>query len=348
MIIEKISQSRIGDVDFNSLPFGSLFADHMLVADYENGKWQSPKIIPFQKIPFSPSLSAINYGQAIFEGMKAYNSPDGNIILFRPHDNYKRMNVSAERMCMPEIPEDIFIEGLKELVRLDRAWVPDTDGASLYIRPVLFATDEAIGVKPSETYKFCIVTCPVQSFFKDPLKVYVETNYTRASQGGFGFAKAAGNYGGAMFPTRQAQKKGYHQVLWTDVYEHKYLEESGAMNLMVFIGDTLITPKLTDSKLAGITRDSVLKVAKYWGVKTEERDLSVDEITEAFENGSLKELFGCGTAANIAPIIMFGYKEKDYQLPPINDELFSQKAGRFLNNIKQGKAEDPFGWTVKI
>ena len=348
MIIEKITQSRISDVDFNELPFGSFFSDHMLVADFENGQWQEPKIIPFQRLPFSPSLSAINYGQAIFEGMKAYYGSDGNILLFRPMDNFKRMNTSAERMCMPEIPEEIFMNGLKELLKVDRAWVPKTDGASLYIRPVLFATDEAIGVKPSETYKFCIVTCPVQSFFKDPLKVYVETHYTRASEGGFGYAKAAGNYGGAMYPTKLAQKNGFHQVIWTDATEHKYLEESGAMNLMVVIGDTLITPKLTESKLAGITRDSVLKVAKHWNVKTEERNISINEIIDAFNNQTLKELFGCGTAANIAPIKMFGYAGKEYPMPVSNDEFFSVKVARYLSNIKQGKTEDIFGWIVNV
>jgi branched-chain amino acid aminotransferase len=348
MIIQPIAQSRLGEQDFNQLPFGSLFSDHMLVADYENNAWTTPQIVPFARMEMSPSLSALNYGQAIFEGMKAFVNDKGEGLTFRVRENFERMNRSAVRMCMPEIPEHIFVDGLKALLKLDNKWIPRQEGAALYIRPVLFATDEAVGVKPSDNYRFCIITCPIASYFKEPLKVMIEQHYIRAAQGGVGFAKAAGNYASAMYPTKLAQEKGYHQIIWTDATEHKYLEESGAMNLMLVINNTLITPSLSDSKLAGVTRMSLLHIARTWNMLVEERLVSASELIDAHNNGTLQEVFGCGTAANIAAIKLFHYNGKDYELPAVTADSFQIKGGNYLTQLKQGKTEDVFNWNTVI
>lgn len=348
MIVQPTAHSRLGEQDFNNLPFGSLFTDHMLVANYENNAWQAPQIVPFGRFEMSPSLSALNYGQSIFEGMKAFVNEQGEALTFRPHENFERMNRSAVRMCMPEIPEHIFIDGLKALLKIDNKWIPRQEGASLYIRPVMFATDEAVGVKPSDSYKFCIIACPVATYFKEPLKVVIEQQYIRAAQGGVGFAKAAGNYASAMYPTKLIQEKGYHQIIWTDAVEHKYLEESGAMNLMLVINNTLITPVLSDSKLAGVTRSSLLHIARTWGLTVEERLISADELVQAHANGTLQEVFGAGTAANIAAIKLFHYQGTDYELPAVNSESFQIKGGNYLNQLKQGKVPDVFNWNITI
>jgi branched-chain amino acid aminotransferase len=280
--------------------------------------------------------------------MKAYRDPKGEVLLFRPYENFLRMNRSAERMCMPQIPEEIFMNGLLELIRLDKNWVPSAEGCSLYIRPVFFATDEAIGVKPSENYKLVIFTSPSGIYFNEPLKVLIETGFSRSSEGGVGYAKAAGNYGGAMYPTRLAQQKGYNQVIWTDAVEHKYLEESGAMNLMFVIDGKLVTPSLSNSKLAGITRDSILTLAKSWGLTVEERNISIDEIQDASDKGVLEDAFGCGTAANIAPIATIGVNGRDLQLPALSTRKISQRIAKELSDIKTGRSADAFHWTVKI
>lgn len=346
--IKKISESRRSQIDYDNLVFGKHFSDHMLVADFTDGKWNTPEILPFQKLEMSPSISALHHGQSIFEGMKGYRSDSETILLFRPYDNHKRLNISATRMCMPEVPEEIFIEGLKKLIDLDRAWVPSGAGQSLYIRPVFFGIDEAIGVKPSEDYRLVIFTSPVGAYYPEPVKVMVETRYSRACEGGVGFAKAAGNYGAAMLPTRIAHEKGYNQVIWTDSKEHKYVEESGSMNLMFVIDGTLLTPSLGESKLAGITRDSILKIAKHWNIPFEEREISVDEIEAAGNAGKLHEAFGCGTAANIAHIDKINVKGKDYSLLPQSNWKISTRIATYLEDLKTGKEKDVFGWTVKV
>jgi branched-chain amino acid aminotransferase len=348
MTIQTVAHSRLGEKDFNELPFGSVYADHMLVADYENNAWQAPKIVPFARMEMSPSLSALNYGQAIFEGMKAYVNDKDEAITFRVNENHARMNRSAVRMCMPEIPEHIFVDGLKALLQLDNKWIPRQENAALYIRPILFATDEAVGVKPSDNYRFCIMTCQIASYFKEPLKVLIEPEFIRAAQGGVGYAKAAGNYASAMYPTKLAQERGFHQIIWTDAAEHKYLEESGAMNLMLVINNVVITPSLSDSKLAGVTRMSLLHIARTWNMQVEERLVSVDELIAAHTNGTLQEVFGVGTAANIAAIKMFHYNGVDYNLPAITNDSFQIKGGGYLNQIKQGKIADVFNWNTTI
>jgi len=346
--IEKIAHSRVSEYDVNNVPFGKCFSDHMFVAEYADGKWGNATIMPYQDVPMSYAMSALHYGQAIFEGMKAYKNADGDVNIFRPIENFKRINKSAIRMAMPEVPEEIFMGGLTELLKLDSAWIPTSDSGSLYIRPFLIATDEAIGVKPSETYKFVIITCPAGKYYAEPIKVLIETNFFRAVEGGVGFVKAAGNYGRSLYPTKLAQQKGYQQVIWTDGKTHSFLEESGTMNLMFVIDNTVVTPALSDTILAGITRNSVLALAKDWGMNIEERKISITEILEAHAKGTLKEAFGVGTAATIAQIIGIGYEGKDYALPPVEERQFSNKIDETLRNIRKGKSEDKFNWMYPV
>jgi branched-chain amino acid aminotransferase len=346
--INKIAKSRVHEYDVNNVPFGKCFSDHMFVAEYADGKWQKASIAPYGDAPLSYAMSALHYGQAIFEGMKAYKNDKNEVSLFRPLENFQRLNKSAIRMAMPEVPEEIFMGGLLELLRLDSDWVPSSETGSLYIRPFIIATDEAIGVKASDTYKFIIITCPAGKYYSEPIKVLVETNYFRAVHGGVGFVKAAGNYGRSLYPTRLAQQKGYQQVIWTDSETHQYVEESGTMNLMFVIGDTLLTPALSDTILSGITRNSVLTLARDWGMKVEERKISIREVLTAHGNGTLKEAFGCGTAATIAQIIGIGFEGKDYDLPSVEERKFSPKVDEVLRNIRKGKAQDKFQWMMKV
>lgn len=346
--VERVAESRIKEVDFSNIPFGKQFSDHMLVMDYANGEWSPARIIPYGKMQFSPSCLGLHYGQTIFEGLKAYRQADGGIYLFRPSDNFERLNRSAERMCMPTIPVDTLVDYLRELVNLDHEWVPRTPNASLYIRPFMFATDEAIGVRPADTYRFVIFTGPVGPYYSAPIKVLVETRYTRAAKGGTGAAKAGGNYGGALLPARIAQQKGYHQLIWTDAKEHRFIEESGTMNVMFQIGDSLVTPPAGETILKGITRDSVLTLARDMGVDVQERPVSVDEIADAFRSGILKDAFGVGTAATIAPIELIGREGEDLVLPPIDSRSLSKELARRLTAIRYGEANDTYGWTVKV
>ena len=348
MPVQKVRYSRIKEVDFNNLQFGKNFSDHMFITEYLKGEWQNSRIIPYQKMEMSPSSAVIHYGQSIFEGMKAYKNEEGEILLFRPLDNFKRLNRSAVRMCMPELPEDIFMEGLKQLVLTDRDWVSPLPDNSLYIRPFMFASDEYIGVRPSETYKFMIIASPVGKYYTEPVKVLVENNYSRAVEGGVGFVKAAGNYGRSLYPAKIAQEKGYHQLIWTDAIEHKYIEESGTMNVMFVIGDTLVTPPVSTTILAGITRDTVLTLARDWGMKVEERRVNIDELVDAFENGLLNDAFGTGTAATIAHFSLIGYKGKDYHLPPVETRQFSNKIKNELQKLRRGKTVDKHKWVVKV
>jgi len=346
--IQRVKQSRLPEVDFSNIPFGKIYTDHMFMADYRDGDWSNLRIVPYGYMPISPATPALHYGQSIFEGMKALKNSSGESLVFRPLDNWNRMNISAERMCMPYVPEELFMDSLSALIDLDRNWIPTTEGSSLYIRPFMFSADEYIGIKASENFTFMIILCPVGSYYSTPVKVRIETHYTRAVEGGTGYAKAGGNYGGAIYPAKLAQDKGYHQLIWTDGKNHEYIEESGTMNVMFVIEDTLVTPALGDSILAGITRDSVLKLARHWGMKVEERKVSVREIVEDLEKGKVKEAFGAGTAATIAHIELIGYEDKDYYLPPIADRIFSNRVLEELDGIKRGTKPDPFGWIVKM
>lgn len=346
--IERTSKSRLPQTDFENLPFGKVYTDHMFMADYRDGEWKNLRIIPYGHIPMSPATPALHYGQSIFEGMKGYASSSGDVLVFRPLDNLKRLNISADRMCMPALPEDIFMDSLTTLLDLDRKWVPKNEGSSLYIRPFMFSADEYIGIRPSIDFTFMIILCPVGAYYSTPVKVKIETHYTRAVEGGTGYAKAGGNYGGAIYPAKLAQDQGYHQLVWTDGKEHKYIEESGTMNVMFVIDNTLVTPALGDSILAGITRDSVLKIAKSWGMKVEERKISVDELVSALQKGKVTEAFGAGTAATIAHIELIGHEGKDYYLPPIEKREFANKVYNELEGMKRGSRPDPFGWITKM
>jgi branched-chain amino acid aminotransferase len=346
--VKKAPRTRVHDQDVNNVPFGRVFSDHMFIAEFENGKWSRATIEPYRDIPMSYALAALHYGQAIFEGMKAYKNAGGEVALFRPYENYSRLNRSATRMAMPHVPEELFMGGLNELLKLDADWVPSSETGSLYIRPFMISTDEAIGVRPSDNYKFIVLTCPAGTYYSEPVRVMVEHHYIRAVPGGVGFVKAAGNYGRSLYPTKLAQEKGFQQVIWTDAETHSYVEESGTMNLMFLIGDTVVTPALSDTILDGITRNSVLAVARDWGYKVEERKISLKEIISAHEKGQLKEAFGTGTAATIAHISAIGVNDVVMELPAIADRAFSPKVDEYLRNLRKGKVEDKFGWMYKI
>jgi branched-chain amino acid aminotransferase len=345
--VTQTTQSKLDSIDFKNLGFGSVFSDHMLVCDYKNGAWGTPEIIPFEPISLMPSAKIFHYGQSIFEGMKAYKDSDKKTWLFRPDENFKRFNISAKRLSIPELPEAIFMEGLKALLKVDDQWIPTQEGSSLYIRPIIFATGEGFHASPADAYKFIICTAPSGAYFAGKVKVLIEQNYSRSANGGVGFAKAGGNYAGQSYPTQLAIDKGFQQVIWTDDNTHEYIEEAGAMNIFVRINDTLITGPTSDRILDGITRKSILDIAKDEGIKVEVRKFTVSEIVEASKNGSLKEMFGAGTAAVISPIATFGFKDTDYDLPELENPVATRLKQRIVA-IQTNKAEDIFDWTVSV
>ena len=345
--VTQTTQSKLDSIDFKNLGFGSVFSDHMLVCDYKNGAWGTPEIIPFEPISLMPSAKIFHYGQSIFEGMKAYKDSDKKTWLFRPDENFKRFNISAKRLSIPELPEAVFMEGLKALLKVDDQWIPTQEGSSLYIRPIIFATGEGFHASPADAYKFIICTAPSGAYFAGKVKVLIEQNYSRSANGGVGFAKAGGNYAGQFYPTQLAIDKGYQQVIWTDDNTHEYIEEAGAMNIFVRINDTLITGPTSDRILDGITRKSILDIAKDEGIKVEVRKFTVSEIVDASKNGSLKEMFGAGTAAVISPIATFGFKDTNYNLPELENSVASRLKQRIVA-IQTNKAEDIFDWTVSV
>ena len=347
MKISRTPKSRIDTIDFTNLPFGKYFADHMLVCHFKNGAWQEPEIVPFGKVSITYALHTLHYGQAAFEGLKAYRRTDDGVSIFRPKANFDRLNRSAERLLMPQVPEEIFMEGLKELIKLDINWVPNADDHSLYIRPFLFGSSEFIAARPSEDYTFVIINSPVGPYYPGAVKVKIEDHFTRATGGGIGYTKAAGNYGGAFYPTQKAIEQGFKQVIWTDHREHKYIEESGTMNVMVRIGDKLATPPLSDRILAGITRDSILTLSRDMGFDVTERPVSVDELVAAARAGELKEMFGMGTAAVVSQINGLGYKDELFEIPTPTDG-FAMQIKKGLTDIRTGVAEDKYGWMVKV
>ena len=347
IIVEKVKTSKIDQVDFDNLAFGSVFTDHMLVCTYKDGAWETPKITPYQPITLDPSSKIFHYGQSIFEGMKAYKDKNDDVFLFRPLDNHKRFNISAERMCIPQIPEDYFMEGLNALVNLDKDFIPTKDGSSLYIRPFMFASGNGFHASPANEYKFIIACAPSGAYFSGKVKVLIEEKYSRSANGGVGYAKAGGNYAGQFYPTQLAVAKGYNQVIWTDDTNHEFIEEAGAMNIFVRINDTLLTGPTSDRILDGITRKSILEIAKDLGIKTEVRKITVKEVVEAAKDGSLKEMFGAGTAAVISPIAGFGYRDTDYDLPELENS-YGQLLKKTITDIQYNKSEDKFGWRYKL
>lgn len=340
--------SRLSSVDFNNLPFGQTFSDHMFIADYKDGKWQAPRIVPYGPLSMSPANMAIHYGQAIFEGMKAHRTVDGEVVIFRPEKHFNRFNRSAERLAMPEVPRALFMQAIQQLVNIDQEWIPTQEGSALYLRPVLFATDEFLGVRASDSYKLVIMTGPTGPYYPKPVRLWVAEKYVRAFPGGFGFAKAAGNYGGSIKPARLAKERGYDQILWMDGKEFKYLQECGTMNVFAVIGDKVLTPPLGDTILDGVTRDSIIHYLKDNGYDVEVRNISIDELTEAHSNGTLREMFGAGTAAVVSHVIAFGYKDKDYELPALETRKVGPMIKQVIEDMKTGRGEDKYGWLTAV
>lgn len=343
--VERVKTSRIGEVDFKNLEFGHHLSDHMLLVQYENGQWDSPKVVPFADIRVSPAILSLHYGQSVFEGMKAFRTKSGDINIFRPQKHLARLNRSLERMVMPSVPEEIFLPGLQALLEVDQHWVPNEEGATLYIRPLVFASEARLGVKVSDRYTLIIMTSPVGPYQSKPYRLKVEKHFVRTAEGGTGFAKCAGNYGGAFYPTQIARKEGFDQILWTDHKEHKYIDEVGMMNVLFVLGGKLITPKLSSAILEGVTRDSILTLARDMAIyPVEERRISMDEIMEGFTKGTLTEAFGTGTAAVVAPIAVIHIDGVDYQIPAAGPTSFQLQVKEKLSNMRLGLEPDPYGW----
>jgi branched-chain amino acid aminotransferase len=347
--VERTKNSRISQVDFKNLEFGSHLSDHMLVVDYDNGQWHTPSVVPFADIRVSPAMLSLHYGQSVFEGMKAFRTKSGDLNIFRPQKHLARLNRSLERMVMPPVPEDLFLAGLKTLLEVDEQWVPSEDGATLYIRPLVFATEARLGVKVSDKYKLIIMTSPVGPYQSKPYRLKVEKHFVRTAEGGTGFAKCAGNYGGAFYPTQIARQEGFDQILWTDHKEHKYIDEVGMMNVMFVLGGKLITPKLTSAILEGVTRDSILTLARDMAIfPVEERRISMEEIKDGFKKGTLTEAFGTGTAAVVAPIAVIHIDGVDYQIPAAGPTSLQLQIKEKLNNMRLGLEPDRYGWNYLI
>jgi branched-chain amino acid aminotransferase len=345
--IERTTHSRLSQTDFTHLTFGSTFTDHVLVADYQNGKWGEARIVPYGDIALSPATSALHYGQSIFEGMKAFRDVNGAINLFRAEDHLQRMNKSALRLCMPEVPSELFIDGMMEFLRLEADWVPEGSEGSLYLRPLLFATDSFLGIRPSENYRFMIMGCPVTAYYPEPLRVWVTNNYVRAVDGGVGYVKAAGNYAPSMIANKYAREHGFNVVLWLDAFSRKYIEEYSTMNAFFVIDEFVVTPKLTGTILEGITRDSLLTLFDEMGIPTFEREVSINEIFEMYHKGKLKEAFGTGTAAVVAPAQSITYENRTLNLSPETFKIMNAAKQR-LSDIRRGLLPDNYGWLTKI
>jgi branched-chain amino acid aminotransferase len=345
--IVKASTSKISSVDFENLTFGNIFSDHMLICDFKDGAWQKPIIKPYEPFMIDPSAKVFHYGQAIFEGMKAYKDESDDVWMFRPDENFKRFNHSAKRLAMPEVTEDIFIGGLKAILDLEREWVKKGKGNTLYIRPFMIAIGSGVIAQPSTQYRFMIILSPARSYYSGEVKVIIAEHYSRAANGGIGAAKAAGNYSAQFYPTKLANERGFQQIIWTDDATHTKLEEAGTMNVFFRINDTLYTAPTGERILDGVTRKSLIDIAKRDGINVEVRSVLVAELIEAAKDGSLKEIFGAGTAAVVNPIVGFSYQDNYYELPKMENSYASQLKEK-LTNIQYKLAEDTFGWTVKV
>ncbi len=346
--ITKSKNSKISEVDYKNLGFCKYYSDHMFICDYKNGSWKNFRIQPFQDLSLSPACTTLHYGQTIFEGLKAYRDSEGKILIFRPEKNSERFNKSADRMCMPSVPKNIFINSIEELLKVDHNWVPEGEENSLYIRPISFALDPYIGIKPADNYIFMIICGMAGGYYSEPVNVKIETEYTRAVKGGVGFSKTAANYAAALYPAVKAQNDGYHQLIWTDGKSHEYVEESGTMNLFFVIEDKLVTPPLGDTVLDGVTRDSIIKLSKLLKIDVEVRKVSVSEVINNLQEGTMIEAFGAGTAATIAPIKSIGYKNKKYNLPSITKNSISNTLLKKLNDIKFREDMKELNWLKTI
>ena len=346
--IHTVERSRLDDVDFDALGFGDVFSDHMFSMVYEDGRWQRPEILPFGTVPLHPSALSLHYGQAVFEGLKAFHGPDGRVRIFRPDMNAKRLVESCERLCIPAVEPEVFHAAIEYLVKLDHAWIPRVRGQSLYIRPIIFGTESHLEVRPSGTFRFIVMTAPVRKYFQDDveaIRLKAEEKFTRAAPGGMGYAKTAGNYAASLYPGEMGRREGYAQVLWLDGAEHRYVEEVGAMNIFFKFKDTVVTPGLHGTILPGVTRDSVIALLKDKGLPVEERLVDIDEVVSGIHTGELEEIFGAGTAAVISPVGTIAYKGETHSMRingagPLTRDLYDTITG-----IQLGEVEDKFGWT---
>ena len=346
--VSKTKHSAISEVDWNNLSYGTCVSDHMFICRYKNGDWHQPQVVPFQDISLPPTALALHYGQAVFEGMKAFRMQDNNINIFRLDKHHDRLNRSLERMCMPVIPYDLFAAALSSLAEVDKAWVPDGQDTALYIRPLVFASEGRMGVRIANEYIFVVMTAPVPLLYPQAIKVKAERHFIRAAHGGTGYAKCAGNYGGAFYAAQKAQDEGFDNILWLDAVKHEYIEESGTMNLLFVLDSKLVTPPLSDTILDGITRDALLQLAGDSGITVEERPVSITEIIAGFKSGTLTEAFGAGTAAVVAPISVIGVDGVLYHLPPYNGNSVLFRLKRQLEAIRSGAVDDLYGWNYVI
>lgn len=343
----KARTSKINTVDFDNLTFGRVFTDHMFVCDFKDGKWQKPQIMPYQAMNFEPSARVFHYGQAVFEGMKAYKDDNGKVFLFRPDQNFERINKSSARMAIPEFPKDYFFNGLETLLNLEKNWIKPGLDSSLYLRPFVIATEPAISASPANEYRFMIICSPAKAYYNEPVRVLFAEKYSRSADGGVGFAKAAGNYGAQFYPTNLAQKEGFQQIIWTDASTHDYLEEAGTMNIFFRIEDKLITAPNNDRILDGVTRKSIIQLAEDLDIECEVKRVNVKEIKDAARNGSLKEIFGAGTAAVISPVSAFGHNGEVFELQEM-EQSYAKLFKSTLLNIQHNLAEDKHGWKHEV
>lgn len=344
--ITRVANSNLPKLDFSNIPFGKVFTDHMYVADYIDGEWTNIEIVPVGELSIHPGNLAWHYGQSIFEGMKATRDQAGTPLLFRPEEHVYRLNASARRMCMPEVPEEMFLEAVHTLVKLEKDWIPPAEGSALYLRPFMFATDEAIGVRPSDTYKFIVCALPVGPYYAKPVKLKAEETYIRAAQGGVGEAKTAGNYAASLYPAKLAKEEGYDQIMWLDAKEFKYVQEVGTMNIFFVIGDEVVTPETTGTILKGITRKTIIEILVEKGYKVAERQITIDEVCEAYDKGELKEVFGTGTAAVIAVVNEIKYRDKIMNLDPSTYEVAPLAKGT-INGLRNKTIDDTYGWVIE-
>lgn len=346
--VHAATESRVGGVTFEGLPFSTVFSDHVLTAAFEPGGWKGAAIRPYGPLPLAPNISALQYGVSVFEGLKAHRTPSGDVVLFRPWENAKRLNRSASRLAMPQVPLSLFLNGLHELLRVDRAWVPPSGVGALYVRPCLFSTDPSVRVMPAAQYAFVVFTFPFGVYYAEPLDVLVEERYVRAFPGGTGDVKPAGNYAGALLAERDAREAGFHTVMWLDGLEHRYVEECGVMNVFFVIDDVLVTPSLTGTILPGVTRDSVLTLARDLGHRVEERRVSIDEVVAAHDRGTLHECFGTGTAATLTHVRRIRYRHRDLTLPPVESRRVGPLLRERLVGISAGELPDPHAWLDRV
>lgn len=345
--VTKTDKSRRDGVDFDNLPFGKICSDHMFVMEYDDGKWSPGEVRPLTTFATHPANLTLHYGQSIFEGLKAFKQIDGSPVLFRIDAHARRFNESAKRMCMPLLPDGTFEEAVAELVKVDRDWIPPKEGSALYVRPFMYATEEFIGVRPSNKYRFLIFTCPVGPYYDRPVSLRAEDTYIRATPGGVGEAKTAGNYAASLLPAQLAQKAGYDQVMWMDPFQFKYIHEVGTMNIFFVIKHKIYTPDLSGCILKGITRDSVITLLKDQGMEVVEGPLSIKKVYKAYKKGNLKEAFGSGTAAVISPIERIGWRQREMELDP-DTFIIAPSLKHAISQIRTGEAQDRFGWIKRV